>query len=189
MSVMANYAISPGLRGILRPMTRIVCTAEVEAAGLTEAVIDHVELTLRSIPWFARHGMRATLWAFELGALLWPRGALTRFSRLPPERQEAYFAAWWDGPSATARQLIKGAKGLIALGYWDHPEVRKRLEYHPEAWIAKVAAQRLNRFAGEIAAHDALVLAPAPLKAALAVTAPAPKVESSPEEVPHVAQA
>ena len=82
---------------------------------------------------------------------------------MPRDRQVRYFGMFWDSKFQLFRQLAKGLKAPIALGYWDNPMVCEKMGYTPAAWIAEVKARRERDYAADIAAHDALVVAPDPL--------------------------
>jgi hypothetical protein len=169
-TVLADFTLPARLRPTLAKLARVVLTDEVESLGLVDRVIDGVELTMRAIPAPMRAGLIAGLISFEAGALAWPRGRARAFSRLDAELAEAYFRSWWDHPLMAMRQFAKGIKGLIAMSYFELAEIRARMEYHPEAWIAKVAARRLNSYADDIRRHDETVLAPDPLVPAASLT-------------------
>ncbi len=169
-TVLADFRIPRALRRVLAPMVRIVCTDEVEKLGLTEAVIDHVELSMRSVPFHIRTSLVAGLTSFELGAAALPSSFGRTFSRLPADKQAAYFHSWWSSPLFLMRQLVKGLKGLIAMGFYEQPAVLSKLEYHPEQWIAEVAARRLRDYADDIAAQDKMVLERDPLVPASTLT-------------------
>ncbi len=168
--VLADFRIPRLLRRVLEPMVRIVCTEEVETLGLVTEVIDHVELSMRSIPFHMRTGLVAGLTAFEIGAIGFPSSFGRPFSRLPVAKQDAYFASWWHSPLFPIRQFTKGIKGLIAMGYFEHPVVAARMQYHPEQWIAEVAARRLRDYASDIAAQEKMVLERDPLVPASSLT-------------------
>jgi hypothetical protein len=70
---------------------------------------------------------------------------------------------WWHSPLAPVRQLAKTIKGVITLGYFDHPKARQQLEYVPNEWMADVKQKRLARFSPEIEEHEKAVTAPDPL--------------------------
>jgi hypothetical protein len=169
-TVLADFKLPRPLRKTLGALARVVCTDEVETLGLTDAVVDGVELHMRSIPALFRAGLVAGLASFEAGAAAWPRALGRPFSRLPADLQEAYFRSWWASPLFPMRQLAKGVKGLLAMSYWEQPEVKRRLEYHPERWIAEVAARRLRDHADDARAHDELVRRPDPLVPAASLT-------------------
>jgi hypothetical protein len=169
-TVLADFRLPRALRRVLEPMARIVCTDEVDRLGLTQAVVDHVELSLRSIPFHLRTGLVAGITAFELGAMTFPSSFGRPFSRLPEAKQDAYFASWWHSPLFPLRQFTKGIKGLIAMGYFEQPVILNRMEYHPEAWIAEVAARRVRDYSADIAAQDKMVLERDPLVPANSLT-------------------
>jgi hypothetical protein len=160
MSALADFTLPRAIRKTLQHMSRVVLTDEVEKLGLVEPVIDHFELMLRALPLPFRLALTAGIGSFDVGAIArYGRP----FSRLPVDKQEAYFAAWWHSPIFAMRQFAKGVKGLIAMGFWEHPLVKTRLEYHPERWIAEVAARRLKDYAPDIKKHDEVVLESNPL--------------------------
>jgi hypothetical protein len=160
MSALADFTLPRPVRRTLKHLSRVVLTDEVEQLGLTEQVIDHFELMLRALPAPFRLALTAGIGSFEVAAVArYGRP----FSMLPPDKQEAFFAAWWHSPIFLMRQFVKGVKGLIAMGFWENPTVKARLEYHPERWIAEVAARRLNDYAADIKEHDRIVLESNPL--------------------------
>ena len=169
-TVLADFRLPKALRRTVAAMARIALTDEVERLGLTEAVVDHVELSMRSIPFHLRTGVVAGLTSFEAGALALPTSFGRTFSRLPRAKQEAYFASWWHSPIFLMRQFIKSTKGLIAMGFYEQRAVLDALEYHPEQWIAEVAARRLRDYAGDIAAQDKMVHERDPLVPASTLT-------------------
>ena len=93
-----------------------------------------------------------------------------RFSVQPRASQDRYFAACWHHPWVLVRQAMKGIKGLIAMAYYELPEVKERLGYRPEPWIAQVKAMRLEKFGDEIRKHEKLVTAPDGLVPATALS-------------------
>jgi hypothetical protein len=169
-TVLADFRLPRALRRVVAAMARVALTDEVERLGLTDAVVDHVELSLRSIPFHLRTGIVAGLTSFEVGALTFPSSFGRPFSRLPKEKQEAYFRSWWHSPLFLMRQFVKSVKGLIAMGFYEQRAVLDQLEYHPEQWIAEVAARRLRDYAGDIAAQDKMVLERDPLVPASTLT-------------------
>jgi hypothetical protein len=52
------------------------------------------------------------------------------------------------GPVALVVRLVRG---LIALYYYEQPEVTARLRYDPAGYVAEVSARRLARYGAEIA--------------------------------------
>jgi hypothetical protein len=56
------------------------------------------------------------------------------------------------------------------MGFFEQPVVLNRMEYHPEQWIAEVAARRLRDYADDIARQDKMVLERDPLVPASTLT-------------------
>ena len=154
---LADFRFSRRTRRTLAALIPVVCAGDAEA--FAEPILDEVEAMVRSIPGFMRVGLLLGLALFAWSALL--RGG--RFSRLPLPRREAHFRRWWTSRINLLHQLAKNVSGLLNFAYYEQPEVRARLAYHPDRWIAEVARRRLARFSDDIQAHDALVTAPDPL--------------------------
>jgi len=160
---LANYKMASWMRRVMAALVPIICTDEPRERGLTDEVIDHVELTMRSFPTFLRLMLIVGTMFFELFAIVLPSSRLRPFSRLPREKQERYFKMFWDSKFQLFRQLAKGFKAPISLGYWDNPAVCEKMGYTPAAWIAMVKARRERDYAADIAYQDAMVVAPDPL--------------------------
>jgi hypothetical protein len=185
----AGFVMPRTTRATLGALAPIVCTDEVTELGLGDAVVDHVALMLRTFPPHLRIMLLVGAFFFEWLPLFLPSSRLRPFSRLPRALKEAWFRRFWDSHIFVVRQLAKGMKSLVALAFWDQRQVLDRLEYHPERWIAEVAARRLRDYADDIRAHDRFVLQPNPLPLRAlssssngAHTATAPAVENKPEE-------
>lgn len=139
------------MKAVVGALARVVCTSEIDELGLRDAVFEHVTLTLASFPPYLRAAMRVLFVVFDLSALPWHG---RRFRRLDVAAQERHFERWWSSRWPMARHLSKALKGLVALAYWAQPQVRERLGYHPERWIADVSARRLRLYRDEIAAAE-----------------------------------
>jgi hypothetical protein len=159
-TTLADFKLPGFMRRTLPPLARIICTDEVEELGLTAQMLDGIELTMRSFPAFLRAGLVVGTFAFEWGALF---VALRPFSSMSRERQERYFKSWWGSRVGALHQYAKGVKSAIALSYWELPAVKEKLEYHPEQWIAEVAARRLRDYADDIKKYERMILEPDPL--------------------------
>jgi hypothetical protein len=161
---LADFRLSSGQRLTLGLLTRVVVTDDVLELGILEDVVDSVELFMRSIPTPFRLGLVAGLHAFEQSARAVPSSLGRSFSQLPLGKAEAHFARWWESKLAPMHQLAKGARMLVTFGYYEHPRVREKLGYTPDEWIAKVSRERQEKFADEIAANDARMLASDPFR-------------------------
>jgi len=160
---LADYHLPKRLRPAVAQAARVCCPAELEELGLTEHIIDGVEMQLRAFPRGFRLAMTAGIAALEAGAAVAPRTVGRPFSRLSPEEARAWFSSWWDSPVGALRQLARGLKSLIVLMFYASPPMRERLAYHPDRWIAEVARRRLERWGAAIARHEEELVAPDPL--------------------------
>ena len=61
------------------------------------------------------------------------------------------------------RAMQAAVRDLLVTVAYEQPEVHAALGYDPAAWVARTAARRAERWAGEIDAHAAALLTPDPL--------------------------
>jgi hypothetical protein len=156
--ILADFHLPRLLRPTVAQAARVTCPADVEPH--LDTVIDTVENGLRTYPTGLRTGFVAGMAALEAGAVArYGRP----FSRLPRAQADAWFAAWWKSGLMPLRQLARGLKMAIVMAYYDLPAIKARLEYHPEAWIAERARQRLASYGVEIDDAEARVRTPDPL--------------------------
>jgi hypothetical protein len=163
MTTLADYRMPKWMRRMFAPLVPIICTDEAVELGLVDDVIEQVELSMRAFPPFLRLGLIMGSLLFEFGAVFLPSSRLRTFSRMTRAQQEKYFRRFWHSKFGLFHQLAKGLKAAVSLGYWSLPPVLERMAYHPDRWIAEVAARRVRDYADDIRKHDALVVAPDPL--------------------------
>lgn len=161
---LATFSLPRRLRATFAQLARVILTDEVDRLGITGDVVAEVELFLRSIPTPMRLGLVAGLHAFDQSARAVPSSLGRSFSSLPLELAEAHFERWWESNLPPLHQFAKAARMFVTFAYYEHPRVRESLGYDPESWIAKVSAERRERFASEIEEHEAMVRAPNPLR-------------------------
>jgi choline dehydrogenase-like flavoprotein len=157
---LADFRLSNRAHRTLRALLPIVCGSY--ARTLTEDVIDHVELTLRSFPSGPRGLITAGLTLFEFAAIARPPFGRT-FSHLPAKAARRYYRAWWSSRLVLLRRIARLLKGLLVLGHYEQPAVQRRLGYDPAPWIAQTAQRRLQMWSVDIARHEERLLAPDPL--------------------------
>ena len=168
---MANhFQFSPGQRRTVRALSHVTCPSDVAALGCEDRITSDVELALDSFPPQMRLGVVAALFIIEWLTVVLPATFGRRFSALSRPQQERFFAACWHHPLPLVRQAMKGIKGLLAMAYYDLPEVKERLAYRPEPWIAEIKAMREEKFADEIRAYAKTVTAPDALVPATALS-------------------
>lgn len=140
--------------------------ASVPPTRLTDALVeatvaDAVRLVAAmSAP--ARGVLGAGLRLLEVGSLR-PRFGSRPFTRLDRAGAETYLD-WWEARPLALRRVVLLSRDLVLMAYYEQPEVRARVGYEPEPWIAGVSAVRRERWAVEIAGHQDLLLAAAPLR-------------------------
>lgn len=156
------YKLIPALKQI----ARVTCPPELHTLNLMDACIDHLELTLDSIPRHLRLALLVGVGLFEYAAMLWPTSRFKPFSQLDEATARQYWDLWWHSESELLSNFTKAIKAFMVMGYYEQPEIRVQLEFLPEVWIAQVAKKRLERYAEEIQSHEALVTAPDPLTGA-----------------------
>jgi hypothetical protein len=148
--ILADYRLPRRVRRAFTRLAPAICPPDVETLGLVEAVVDHVELTLRSFPAVVRHGIAAGAVTIDV---------TSRLLREDPGRTFDRFFSLPGPPHA----LAKGIKAALAMAYFEHPLVRRALGYDQASWIAEVGKRRLERFAEAIRRAEADVVAPNPL--------------------------
>ncbi len=160
---LSSYRHLASTRRTLTALAAVACPPQARELGLLDAIVDHVELSMRSLPAELRLGLLAGLTALELAAL--PRfGA--RFSKLAPCDAVSHYERWRHG-NGVQRQFIKGVSGLLHLAHFEHPAIADRLGYTPERWVAKVKQRRLTVHREAIEDHQRALLVPEPLIAEL----------------------
>ncbi|HUH05410.1 MAG TPA: hypothetical protein VML75_25620 [Kofleriaceae bacterium] len=162
-TTLATYRHSNRVRRVLASIAPLACPPEIESMELVDAVVDHVELSMRSLPDLVRTGLVAGLTSYELLSRGIPRNRGRSASQLDRERARRYFESWRTSRIGLQRELIKGVKGLLCIGYYEQQAVKEDIGYLPEQWIAKVKRRRLQVYAEDITRHEASVIQPDPL--------------------------
>jgi hypothetical protein len=159
MSRQAEYSHPPRVRRLLRSLVPIICPPEAEGLGVTDAVVHHVELSMRAFPAPLRQALLLGLRTYELGAIAWRGRPASRLSR---ERAAAWYRFWWKSPLAPQRELAKAIKALMIIGYYEMPAVQQALGYAPQAWIEQVKVRRLEVYSDAIRRHETSLIEPDP---------------------------
>lgn len=179
MSEPAPVPLPRRLRRTVATLARVVCAPrQTEATPATfEALGDEVERFLGSVPAVARLGIVGMLWTIELAPMASPRTAGRGFSVLDDARAAALYGRWWSGP---LHPLAKLLKMVVSFSWFELPQVKAAMGYHPERWIDEVSRRRAATWADEIRKGERDVLAADPLLAPAApATAPAPEVDDA----------
>jgi hypothetical protein len=168
--ILADFELPRPLRATMKKFVSVVCPPDVVELGIVDEVVDHFVMSMRTLPTYVRAAMVAGMTSFELAAAVLPSSRGKRFSQLDAARAEKYFVSWWRGPVGAMRQFAFAVKALVVMGYYEHPRVREKLAYRPDAWISERAKQRLAEFGLDIEDHERELVAPDPLIAPATLT-------------------
>lgn len=155
----AEYRHSETGRAVLRSLVPVICPAN--AIEHTEAIVDHVALTLGAAPPMLRRGFGAGLATYDLGAL--PRYR-RRARTLSGDQAERYFASWEHGPTPLHTQFARALNQLMSLACYEQPAMMDRIGYRVGPWMEEVTRKRLTVFATDVRKQAVQILAPDPLR-------------------------
>jgi hypothetical protein len=165
VSILGDYRHPPRVRRVLESLAAVVCPPEAVELGLTGAIVDHAELSMRALPAALRAGLVAGSLAYDTAAMAWPPARGRRAAALPRDLAERWYLIWAHSPLLPQRQLIMGMKQLLCLAHYEQPAIQESIGYTPDAWIDKVKRRRLMTYSDDIRRHDESLLAPDPLPA------------------------
>ncbi len=148
---MSHYQHPAAVARLFESLVPVVCPDR--GSGLEKEIVAHTELSLAHLPKHIRAALLAGAISYDLGAIAYPRVAARRASRLELSDRERYFELWFGGVTLQ-RELVKGIKGFICMGYYEQAKVKEKLGYDPEGWIDKTKKHRLTSYSKEIQAHE-----------------------------------
>jgi hypothetical protein len=163
MSTLADYDHPGPIRRTLESLVPVVCPPEAIELGLTSAIVEHVELSMRAAPSGVRVALLAGIGGYEVAAMAMPQHRGRGASRLSLEQARAYFDSWWRSPLMPQREFAKGIKGLICLACYEQPEMMESIGYTPQEWIDRSVRYRLSTYSEAIDKRAADLIAPDPL--------------------------
>ncbi|PID37961.1 MAG: hypothetical protein CSB49_08075 [Proteobacteria bacterium] len=159
---LTDFRIPRLLRPALAQLLQVTCPPDLRELELGSRSAEQAELFLRSLTLGIQVGFCGALSALELSALLRPSSHGRLFSQLPLELAEKHFDTWWRW-HGLPHAMAKALKATVVMGFYETREMRERLGYQPDSWIAKVAKRRMQSYAGEIERHQRELFAPDPL--------------------------
>jgi hypothetical protein len=151
--------MTPAMRAVLRSLVPVICPPE--AAPLTDAIVEHMGLTIGAIPPLMARGLAIGLAAYDLAAV--PRYG-RRARSLSAAQAERYFASWERGITPVQVQLASVLNQLMSLSCYSQPAMMEAVGYRPAPWIEHVTDKRLTVYASDVALQEAQILAPDPLR-------------------------
>jgi hypothetical protein len=158
-----SYTHSPTSRAVLRSLVPVICPPE--AHELSDAIVEHMALTIGALPPLVRKAMAAGIATYDLGAL---PGYRKRARSLTGDAAERYYASWEHGLTPLHVQFARALNQLMSLSCYEQPELLERLGYRPGPWIEEVTRKRLSVFRDDVRRQEAQILAPDPLRPGVA---------------------
>ena len=147
------------VRAVLRSLVPVVCPPE--AGPLATPIVEHVLLSVGSMPTALQHGFTAGLMTYDLGAL--PRYRV-RARTLTGARADAYFSRWEHSRIPPFVELARTLNRVMSMACYEQAAMADAIGFHPGAWIERVKARRLAVFADDIRKQAEQILAPDPLR-------------------------
>jgi hypothetical protein len=132
----------------------IVCPPEVREGDRTGRVLREFGLMLGALPPAARRALAFALLAVDQGARLYPRSGGRPLSRLDDLVAGAYLRALL-ARGGVAAEVVERLRGVMAMCYYELPEVQREIGYDPGPYIAAVSRRRLESYAAQIRAGEA----------------------------------
>jgi hypothetical protein len=157
----ANLAVQPLSAARTRTLIRfaeIVCPPELRTMDLADWLTAEFAAMLGALSPALRRSVPVALMAFDHGARLYPAARGRRFARLGDQVAERYFVAVLARRPGGLAVALQRLKGLVVMCYYELPEVKQRLGYLPDSYIAAVSKRRLASYGAEIRAREAAEL-------------------------------
>src|SRR5215212_113879 len=129
----------------------VACPPELRELRLLPALRTQLDLYLKSLPQTQRLLVVLAFVAFDQSARLSRFGFGQRFAVLDDRRAEDYLRARLSSRHQLWRRLTKLLKATVTMSYYELPEVKNRLGYEPESYIAALARRRLELYGEDIA--------------------------------------
>lgn len=133
------------LRGLTAAIYDAIIRAECppDVFGRETQVRAHTERLLAVAPRYLRLALVLGLWGLALTVL--PR----RITALAPERLRTHLLRLRLSRWSLLREAVVGLRSMAILGYYELGEIQARMAYDPPAWLAKVKAERRERYGVE----------------------------------------
>lgn len=148
----------PPAQSNLRSYTRHILLAMVETImprnekldfDIADQVVNYVDRFLTYLPSFLGYLLPAGIYMMEFGAIFFS-GRFRRFSTLTPDERRLYIDSWVNSRFSLRRDMIKGLKALIMMGYFDHPDTQKAVGYEHQPHVDRMRKYRQEKYGGEL---------------------------------------
>lgn len=153
-------------RAALEALTRTVCPPDGMTSDLLARTVDETERTLAALGSPAPTLLDAALRWLEVSTVR-PRHGWRPFSQLETATATAVLEAL-DVRRPPWSRVLRLLSDIVVICYYEQPEVRAAVGYHPDPWIAGRVDARRRLWAADVEAHTRLLVAPAPWRPAVA---------------------
>ena len=133
---------------VLKLTTNLIlafCPDTVRILNIEKDVIARVKVFLNRSPFFVRYGFLLLLLLIEFQTLL-RFASFKRMSSLPTEKRRKILNLLMVHPFMIFSSAIKILKTIVDIGFYDHPKIRKKMNYNPEEYIEFVKNRRLEKY-------------------------------------------
>lgn len=144
-----HRAMKPRMRLTVRRFAELVCPPEIAKPGRLDATLQELDLMLAALGPAAGRMVSVFFSAIDQGARLYP-ACRCRPLTFAPTWAAASYVGTLIGWRGTAGELVRRLKGLVAMCYYELPEVKREIGYLPDPYIAAVSARRLERYGADI---------------------------------------
>jgi choline dehydrogenase-like flavoprotein len=151
-------------RGVFVALARAVCPPDGLTDDLVEATVDDASSLVGALAPATRGALLGAAASLDLLARTAP--SRRTFRSLAPAEAREVLERLGRGPFQLAVRLLRD---VVTVTYYEQPSVRAAVGYLPDDFIAARRTARLERWADDIAAHQQLLVDPAPLRPAAAI--------------------
>ncbi|GAA2167967.1 GMC family oxidoreductase [Humibacillus xanthopallidus] len=142
---------------MIAALVRGVCPPDGLTDELIEATVDEADAFVGALNLTSRRALLTLAGVLEHGTRV--RRGLP-FSAIDPVVARDVLARSRRGPLGRGLQLLRD---VVVMAYYEQPQVRIRVGYNPDPYIAAKRAERLQSWSSDIASHRRLLVTPAPL--------------------------
>jgi choline dehydrogenase-like flavoprotein len=104
-------------------------------------MVEQVGLTLASMPWVERTGVRFLFWSFELGSAIF-KG--TRFTRMSLELQQSWLVRLAESQTSVVRLVARLILTVVKPAHFSHKKVQEQVRYPSDRLNDVVPSNRLS---------------------------------------------
>jgi len=154
-----GYTLSRPLARIVTRFAEVVCPPENASEQLVVATVKGLESYLSGLPRSMRVMLIVLFVLFDQQARFARRTRFRRFVNLGQAASDEYVHECLARSPGMRRTIATTLKGIVTFNYYELPEVKARLGYVPDAYIASVSERRLRLHGEDVRRGEAALLA------------------------------